>query len=108
MIDNSPDALVLIAWKCSRFRELIYIGHKYYQENMLAIARLRGKALRRFEFADSDLICDEFSPYEAKTIRKVSKFRKFFLKTIYQLHESETNNQKEDTRFFLLFILREK
>ncbi|XP_043288983.1 F-box only protein 33 [Venturia canescens] len=73
-VADSPDALVLIAWKCTCFRELIYIGHKYYPENMLAIARLRGKTLQKFEFAESDIIYDKDSPYGSKNIRKELKW----------------------------------
>ncbi|KAK0097154.1 hypothetical protein PV326_003091 [Microctonus aethiopoides] len=67
---GSPDALVLIAWRCNNLIEMVYIGHKYYQENMLAIARLRGPFLQRFEFAESNIISEDETPHKFKDIRR--------------------------------------
>ncbi|KAL0122125.1 hypothetical protein PUN28_007119 [Cardiocondyla obscurior] len=52
---NGPDSLVLMAWKCTKLTKMVFLGHKYYQENLLAIARLRGNTLKLLVFAKSDL-----------------------------------------------------
>ncbi|XP_015592478.1 F-box only protein 33 [Cephus cinctus] len=52
---DSPDPLVLLAWKCTKLVEIVFLGYKYYQENLLAIARLREGTLERLEFAENDI-----------------------------------------------------
>ncbi|XP_067207460.1 F-box only protein 33 isoform X2 [Linepithema humile] len=52
---NSPDPLVLVAWKCTKLTSMVFLGHKYYQENLLAIARLRGSTLKLLVFAKSNI-----------------------------------------------------
>ncbi|XP_063984787.1 F-box only protein 33 isoform X2 [Diachasmimorpha longicaudata] len=73
LTDDRADALVLMAWRCPNLLEMVYIGHKYYQENLLAIARLRGDVLQRFEFSESSIIIeDEFEFEKTKSeIRKI-------------------------------------
>lgn len=75
----SPDPLVFVAWKCTKLVEMVFIGHKYAQENLLAIARLRESTLHRLVFSESDIASEE-STYEAENIMEVSFFR--FLKII--------------------------
>ncbi|XP_066601526.1 F-box only protein 33-like [Prorops nasuta] len=55
---DSPDPLVIVAWKCTKLRELVFIGHKYYQQNLLAIARLRGSKLNYLAFAEDNIVSD--------------------------------------------------
>ncbi|XP_024870381.1 F-box only protein 33 [Temnothorax curvispinosus] len=55
---TSPDSLVLVAWKCTKLTKMVFLGHKYYQENLLAIARLRGSTLKLLVFAKSDITSD--------------------------------------------------
>lgn len=50
---------------------MVFLGHKYYQENLLAIARLRGSTLKLLVFAKSD-ITSEFELWEAEEIGRVS------------------------------------
>jgi len=53
---------------------MVFLGHKYYQENLLAIARLRGSTLKLLVFAKSD-ITSEFELWlhnQAEEIRRVS------------------------------------
>lgn len=68
---DSADALVLIAWRCANLMEMVYIGHKYYQENLLAIARLRGHVLQRLEFAESNIVSEDEFEFE-KTKSEIS------------------------------------
>lgn len=65
---DSPDPLVFVAWKCSKLVELVFIGHKYYKENLLAIARLRGSTLKLLVFAESDIVSDSESWHKTETI----------------------------------------
>lgn len=53
---------------------MVFLGHKYSEENLLAIARLRGSTLKLLVFAKSD-ITSEFElwlPEEVENIRRVS------------------------------------
>ncbi|XP_029055392.1 F-box only protein 33 [Osmia lignaria lignaria] len=65
---DSPDPLVLVAWKCTKLVEIVFIGHKYYQENLLAIARLRGCSLKSLVFAQRYIASDNESWHMAETI----------------------------------------
>ncbi|KAF3423071.1 hypothetical protein E2986_09938 [Frieseomelitta varia] len=65
---HSPDPLVLVAWKCTKLVELVFIGHNYHQENLLAIARLRGDSLKSLVFAQRFIASDTESWHKAETI----------------------------------------
>ncbi|XP_011165791.1 F-box only protein 33 [Solenopsis invicta] len=65
---NSPDSLVLVAWKCTKLMKMVFLGHKYYQENLLAIARLRGNTLKLLVFAECDITAELWT--EAENIRR--------------------------------------
>ncbi|CAL7944208.1 unnamed protein product [Xylocopa violacea] len=65
---DSPDPLVLVAWKCTKLVEIVFIGHKYHQENLLAIARLRGCSLKSLVFAQRYIASDDESWHKAETI----------------------------------------
>ncbi|XP_057331551.1 F-box only protein 33 [Microplitis mediator] len=67
--DGNPDGLVMVAWRCVNLQEIVYIGHKYYHTNLLAIARLRGHTLRRFEFAENDIKEEDTPHYKYKEVR---------------------------------------
>jgi choline kinase len=44
----------------------VFIGHKYFLNNLAAIVRLRHNMLKRFEFAESDIVYEEsWSEHEA-------------------------------------------
>lgn len=66
--DSPPDPLVLVAWKCTKLVEIVFIGHKYYQENLLAIARLRGSSLKSLMFAQRYIVADSESWHMGETI----------------------------------------
>lgn len=68
----SPDPLVLVAWKCTKLVEIVLLGHKYHQENLLAIARLRGHSLKSLVFAQRFITSGIESWYKAETITHVS------------------------------------
>ncbi|XP_078043910.1 F-box only protein 33 [Augochlora pura] len=65
---DSPDSLVFIAWKCTKLVEIVFIGHKYYQENLLAIARLRGCSLKSLVFAQRDIATYSDTWHKAESI----------------------------------------
>lgn len=68
---NGPDSLVLVAWKCTKLTKMVFLGHKYYQENLLAIARLRGSTLKLLVFAKSDITSETAELWlEAENIRR--------------------------------------
>ncbi|RZC41072.1 F-box only protein 33, partial [Asbolus verrucosus] len=65
--DNSPDPLIMISWLCKNLEELVFYGYKYCEENLIAIARLRGDKLKRFEIAEDDVLfsnCDYHLSHE--------------------------------------------
>ncbi|KAG7211356.1 hypothetical protein KM043_010646 [Ampulex compressa] len=70
---DGPDPLVLVAWKCTALVEIVFIGHLYYQQNLLAIARLRGSTLKLLMFAKRDLSSDGQFWHEASFITKEIK-----------------------------------
>ncbi|XP_046744823.1 F-box only protein 33 [Diprion similis] len=63
---NSPDPLVLIAWTCTKLMELVFLGYKYFQDDLLAITRLRGSTLKRLEFAERDILIESCSAKATK------------------------------------------
>ncbi|XP_003491682.1 F-box only protein 33 [Bombus impatiens] len=65
---HSPDPLVLVAWKCTKLVEIVFIGHRYHQENLLAIARLRGNTLKSLVFAQRFIATDVESWHKSETI----------------------------------------
>ncbi|KAJ8983369.1 hypothetical protein NQ317_010460 [Molorchus minor] len=56
--DQSPDPFVLTAWLCRNLEEFVLYGYKYWEENLVAISRLRGEDLKKLEMAEHDI----FSP----------------------------------------------
>lgn len=58
MFDESPDPFVLIAWLCKHLEEFVLFGYKYWEENLVAIARLRADSLKRLEVVESDIMSD--------------------------------------------------
>ncbi|KAH0813329.1 F-box only protein 33-like isoform X3 [Tenebrio molitor] len=54
--DSTPDPLIMISWLCKKLEELVFYGYKYCEENLIAIARLRGDKLKKFEIAEDDIL----------------------------------------------------
>nr|XP_023024571.1 uncharacterized protein LOC111512658 [Leptinotarsa decemlineata] len=54
--DDSPDPFVLAAWLCKRLEEIVLFGYKYWEENLIAIGRLRGGKLKRLDIAEPDIV----------------------------------------------------
>lgn len=48
------------------------MGHKYYEENLLAIARLRGYSLKLLAFPKNDIASDDEYWHKGDTITLVS------------------------------------
>lgn len=53
---NTPDPLVMAAWTCTKLEEVVLLGYKYFEEDIVAIARLRGDVLKRICVADEDVL----------------------------------------------------
>lgn len=58
IFDESPDPFVLIAWLCKHLEEFVLYGYKYWEDNLIAIARLRSDTLKKLEVVESDIICN--------------------------------------------------
>lgn len=70
---QEPDPLVMIAWLCPKFEEMVLIGYKYHEENLLAIARLRTDTLKVFDVTWNDIILTNQDAYHCVSIKDVSK-----------------------------------
>ncbi|GLV43555.1 uncharacterized protein CBL_04097 [Carabus blaptoides fortunei] len=53
---NHPDPLVMAAWLCPKLEEIVLLGYKYFEEDLVGIARLCENKLRRLEVADEEVI----------------------------------------------------
>lgn len=53
--------------------EIVFIGHRYHQENLLAIARLRGNTLKSLVFAQRFIATDIESWHKSEAITHVSR-----------------------------------
>ncbi|KAG8225546.1 hypothetical protein J437_LFUL002062 [Ladona fulva] len=54
--EEQPDPLVMAAWRCTQLEELVLIGYACYDADLVAIARLRGPKLKRFDVTEEDII----------------------------------------------------
>ncbi|XP_059615566.1 F-box only protein 33 [Phlebotomus argentipes] len=53
---TDQDPLVMMAWRCRKLEEIVVHGYLLDVHNLVGIARLRGKDLKRFEVAKFDLL----------------------------------------------------
>ncbi|KAJ9575885.1 hypothetical protein L9F63_007251, partial [Diploptera punctata] len=53
---GEPDPLVMAAWRCKHLEEIVLLGYKYYDDNLIAIARLRGHNLKTLQIAAQDIL----------------------------------------------------
>lgn len=53
---DTPDPFLFIAWLCKYLEEIVLYGYKYWEENLIAIARLRGDRLKKLEIAEDDIL----------------------------------------------------
>ncbi|KAK9729169.1 hypothetical protein QE152_g16074 [Popillia japonica] len=56
----------MLAWLCKKLEEITFIGYKYPEENLVAIARLRKNTLKKLEFAHDDVMYSDFFNINAK------------------------------------------
>ncbi|XP_063221046.1 F-box only protein 33 [Bacillus rossius redtenbacheri] len=68
---DPPEPIVMIAWRCIKLEELVFLGYDYWDTNLVAVSRLCSARLRRLEVAACCILAqDEGVPYEAE-VRKV-------------------------------------
>lgn len=65
----APDPFVILSWVCKKLEEIILIGYKYQEEDLLAIARLRGTGLKRLEIAYDDVLTEAGEDVNNKNIK---------------------------------------
>lgn len=53
---HQPDPIVMIAWLCSKLEEIVLLGYKYHEEDLVAIARLRSDTLKVLEVGHKDVL----------------------------------------------------
>ncbi|XP_014479540.1 PREDICTED: F-box only protein 33 [Dinoponera quadriceps] len=68
----SPDPMVLIAWKCTKLSKIMFLGRKYYDENLLAIVRLRESNLKMLVIAKNDITFESYEKHES-TMQEIQK-----------------------------------
>lgn len=62
--DYEQDPLVMLAWRCKLFNELVLNGYGVDPNNLIGIVRLRGPELKRLEASDvewTSQLCEEVS-----------------------------------------------
>lgn len=67
-----PDPFVMMAWLCPKLEEIVLLGYKYMEEELVAIARLRAHTLKVLDVGHKDI------QYESENVphmdsRKVSQ-----------------------------------
>ncbi|XP_034944070.1 F-box only protein 33 [Chelonus insularis] len=105
---SNPDGLVFIAWRCFRLEELVYIGHKYFPQNMLAIARLRGDTLQKCEFSENDMMNESDTSYKLEEIyREINKIlgAKWKIYSYWDLLPVLTDPFKGDSRDVIMPLI---
>lgn len=50
-----PDPFVMMAWLCTRLEEIVLLGYKYMEDELVAIARLRGSSLKVLDVGHNDV-----------------------------------------------------
>ncbi|KAB0803545.1 hypothetical protein PPYR_00515 [Photinus pyralis] len=70
---DEPNPLVMAAWRCPHLEEIVLLGYKYYVEDLVAIARLRGDKLKVLEVAAEDALYSHMylSPAPIDEIAKI-------------------------------------
>ncbi|XP_071448888.1 F-box only protein 33-like [Hetaerina americana] len=62
--EGQPDPLVMAAWRCTHLEELVLLGYRCYDADLVAIARLRGPKLKRLDVTEEDIVdfleCESF------------------------------------------------
>ncbi|KAF5271299.1 hypothetical protein FQR65_LT05314 [Abscondita terminalis] len=70
---NQPDPLVMAAWLCAKLEEIVLLGYKYFEEDLIAIARLRSDTLKILEVAADDVIDVNDVYCDASSIQEISQ-----------------------------------
>lgn len=50
-----PDPFVMMAWLCTKLEEIVLLGYKYMEEELVAIARLRSHTLKVLDVGHVDI-----------------------------------------------------
>nr|XP_022904515.1 F-box only protein 33-like [Onthophagus taurus] len=66
-----PDPLIILAWLCSELEEITFMGYKYAEEDLVAIARLRTDTLKKLEIANVDILYSRSRSVNAR--KEISK-----------------------------------
>lgn len=53
-----PDPFVMMAWLCTKLEEIVLLGYKYMEEELVAIARLRAHTLKVLDVGHCDIQYD--------------------------------------------------
>lgn len=51
----NPDPFVMMAWLCTKLEEIVLLGYKYMEAELVAIARLRAHTLKVLDVGHNDI-----------------------------------------------------
>lgn len=71
-----PDPFVMMAWLCTKLEEIVLLGYKYMEEELVAIARLRAHTLKVLDVGHNDIQYDSdgLSHMDSRKVRAPSFF----------------------------------
>ncbi|KAL1493896.1 hypothetical protein ABEB36_009578 [Hypothenemus hampei] len=107
--DESPDPFVLMSWLCGQFEELILYGYKYFEENLVAIGRLKGTKMKKVQIPSNDIMGDGCKfPFCTDPLKDITTHLQSAWSPIYveDLHPVILDPNKGDSDEFLIpFVL---
>lgn len=76
-----PDPFVMIAWLCTKLEEIVLLGYKYTEEELVAIARLRADTLKVLDVGHSDIQyeCEDVPHMDSRKVRDGFRIKLYFL-----------------------------
>lgn len=75
-----PDPFVMMAWLCTKLEEIVLLGYKYMEEELVAIARLRAHTLKVLDVGHIDIQfgSDDVPHMDSRKVRDTGFLLKMF------------------------------
>ncbi|XP_076069822.1 F-box only protein 33 [Oratosquilla oratoria] len=109
---DSPDPLVMMAWRCKNLEHLTLYGYSYSGCDVVAIARLRGAGLKELcipeyclEVGDSHELAEEEDIESITEDVSAGLGRNWRPQNLMELHQSVQSSSNTDTDEYMLPIL---
>lgn len=75
----APDPFVILSWVCKKLEQIVLIGYKYHEEDLVAIARLRSTGLKVLDVAYDDVLVESGDDMNKKNIKVRSLINRLLL-----------------------------